>query len=130
MQTVIVSNKQEEITSHDNNYDSLSQTKTREPERIIASVKETHTPVVAITPSITPLPTKKPPQYIVYNPKDIYGAPFYTNPDGLVMIRSLPNQTVIEMTGVKETHNYLEWSQIRDDKGVTGWIQSRYISTK
>ena len=82
---------------------------------------------VQIKPTLTPLAT---PVYIIYNSKDINGAPFYSRPNKApdLLIRSLGNETKIEILGEKEFHNDFDWYPIRDDQGRKGWVQSFYVT--
>lgn len=90
------------------------------------STKNTAANVIVI-PTSTPVPT---PIYIIYNSKDVNGAPFYSKPNNVqdFLIRSLGNETQIELIGEMESHNNYDWFPIRDDRGREGWIQAIYVS--
>ncbi len=81
-------------------------------------------------PTVTPRPTAV--SYMVYNPKDVYGAPFDTLPDNNteLLIRTLRNRTPIKIIGKKEFRNNYEWYHIRDDKNTEGWILAQYVTVK
>ena len=102
-------------------------------KKITVPIVQTAAPVIAtraVTPTQNFTPTAEKPQYIVYNPKDINGAPFYTKPNNAsdLLIRSLRNQTPIEIIGEKEYRNNYEWYHIRDNNGFEGWIQAQFVT--
>ncbi len=82
---------------------------------------------VKVFPTSTSAPT---PVFIIYNSKDKNGAPFYSQPNNSpeLLIRSLSNETQIDIIGEKEFHNNFDWFPIRDNQGRKGWIQAIYIT--
>ena len=73
----------------------------------------------------TPVPT-----YMIFNSKDINGAPFYAEPvnSADLLIYSLRNETKIKITGKMISNNNYDWYPIRDDRGKDGWVQAMYVT--
>jgi len=95
----------------------------------------TRTPTVTLTPTQTSTPTQTPTATSTFTPTPVIAYIANTGGSGIYLrgvpagkiIGVLPEGASVQILYSRETVNTVEWIEIRDLLGRTGWIQSRYL---